>query len=54
MNTNCRGVWMLTQAALPFIPRGGRIIIVGSISGRTGGPKQVYRLYLSTAQKRQN
>lgn len=41
MDTNCRGVWLLTQAALPYIPKGGRIIIVGSISGRMGGPKQV-------------
>lgn len=33
-NTNVRGPLLLTQAALPHIPRGGRIIFISSVSAR--------------------
>lgn len=53
---NVRGPFLLIQAALPYMPRGGRIINVGSIAGKLGiGALTVYGAsksaltYISTA-----
>lgn len=35
MNTNVRGPLFLIKAALPYIPRGGRIINISSFATRT-------------------
>lgn len=36
---NLTGVFLCSQAALPFIPDGGRVINIGSVSGQIGGPR---------------
>ncbi|PYH88243.1 dehydrogenase with different specificitie [Aspergillus ellipticus CBS 707.79] len=40
MDVNVRAVVFMTQAILPFIPRGGRIVNLSSISARGGYPTQ--------------
>ncbi|GMF75912.1 unnamed protein product [Aspergillus oryzae] len=40
MDINVRAVVFMTQAVLPYIPRGGRIINLSSISARGGYPTQ--------------
>lgn len=45
IDTNLRGPYFLTQAALPYIPSGGRIILISSTSARlvgVGSPTSVY------------
>jgi len=39
-NINVRGPMLLTKAALPYIPKGGRIVLVSSVSARSGFPTQ--------------
>ncbi|EXJ78189.1 hypothetical protein A1O3_09350 [Capronia epimyces CBS 606.96] len=40
MDINLKAPVFLTQAALPHIPRGGRIVIISSVSARMGVPQQ--------------
>ncbi|KAI1618036.1 putative short-chain dehydrogenase [Exophiala viscosa] len=40
MDINLKAPIFLTQLALPHIPRGGRVIIVSSVSARMGVPQQ--------------
>ncbi|CAK7206112.1 hypothetical protein SEUCBS139899_008896 [Sporothrix eucalyptigena] len=40
VNLNCRGTFLLTQAALPHLRRGGRIVNIVSISARAAPPLQ--------------
>lgn len=47
-NTNVRGPVLLTKAALPFIPPGGRIILLSSISGRQASPGVPVPLYAAS------
>jgi 3-oxoacyl-[acyl-carrier protein] reductase len=44
-DTNVRGPALLTKAALPFIPPGGRIILLSSIAGRQASPVAPVPLY---------
>ena len=39
IDANLRGVFLCTQAALPLLRSGGRIINIGSVSGQLGGPR---------------
>lgn len=36
IDCNIRGLYFLTQKALPHLPRGGRIVIVSSVAARLG------------------
>ena len=45
LNTNVRAPYFLTQACLPYIPRGGRIILISSISARAPHPAVTNALY---------
>jgi NAD(P)-dependent dehydrogenase (short-subunit alcohol dehydrogenase family) len=38
MNVNAKGVFLCTQAALPYMTRGGRIINTASMAGKRGVP----------------
>ncbi|OAA82566.1 NAD(P)-binding domain protein [Akanthomyces lecanii RCEF 1005] len=58
MHANVRGPFLLIQAALPHMRRGGRIINVGSIAGKFGismltvyGASKAALMYLSTSMK---
>ena len=48
VNTNIRAPFFLTQACLPYIPRGGRIILLSSISARAPSPAVTVPLYAMT------
>jgi 3-oxoacyl-[acyl-carrier protein] reductase len=48
VNTNVRAPFFLTQACLPYIPRGGRIILLSSISARVPNPYVTVPLYAVT------
>jgi 3-oxoacyl-[acyl-carrier protein] reductase len=39
LEVDLKGVFLCCQEALPFLPRGGRVINVGSLSGEYGGPR---------------
>lgn len=39
LDVDLKGVFLCCQAVLPFIPEGGRIINIGSLSGEYGGPR---------------
>ena len=43
--TNVCAPYFLTQACLPYIPRGGRIILISSISARVPHPAVTNALY---------
>ena len=47
-DTNVRGPVLLTKAALPFIPPGGRIILLSSIATRQASPGAPVPLYAAT------
>lgn len=57
-HANVRGPFLLIQAAIPYMPRGGRIVNVGSIAGKLGipmltvyGASKAALTYISTAVK---
>lgn len=39
LEVDLKGVFVCCQEALPFVPDGGRIINIGSLSGEYGGPR---------------
>ncbi len=39
LDVDLKGVFLCCQAVLPYIPEGGRIINIGSLSGEYGGPR---------------
>lgn len=39
LDVNLKGVFLCCQEAIPFMPNGGRIINIGSLSGEYGGPR---------------
>lgn len=39
LDVDLKGVFVCCQEALPFLPAGGRVINVGSLSGEYGGPR---------------
>lgn len=39
LDVDLKGVFVCCQEALPFLPSGGRVINVGSLSGEYGGPR---------------
>lgn len=39
LDVDLKGVFLCCQAVLPFLPDGGRIINIGSLSGEYGGPR---------------
>jgi NAD(P)-dependent dehydrogenase (short-subunit alcohol dehydrogenase family) len=45
VNTNIRAPFFLTQACLPYISQGGRIILISSISARIPNPAVTVTLY---------
>jgi 3-oxoacyl-[acyl-carrier protein] reductase len=47
-DTNVRCLVLLTTAALPFIPPGGRIILLSSIAGRQASPGALVPLYAAS------
>lgn len=51
LDTNFCGPYLLTQAVLPYIPRGGRIIFISSISARYPTPGDRMRVPLYAASK---
>lgn len=48
VNTNIRAPYFLTQACLPYMPRGGRIILLSSIAARVPNPNVTNALYAMT------
>lgn len=39
LETNLKGTFICSQETLPYIPDGGRVINIGSVSGQYGGPR---------------
>jgi 3-oxoacyl-[acyl-carrier protein] reductase len=39
---NLRGPFVVTQEALRFLPRGGAVVNIGSVSGQYGGPRTAH------------
>ncbi|NUQ75629.1 MAG: SDR family NAD(P)-dependent oxidoreductase [Polyangiaceae bacterium] len=39
LDVDLKGVFVCCQEALPYLPQGGRVINVGSLSGEYGGPR---------------
>jgi len=39
LDTNMKGPFLCCQEALPYLPKGGRVINIGSVSGQYGGPR---------------
>lgn len=39
LSVNLTGVFLCCQEVLPYMPKGGRIINIGSVSGQLGGPR---------------
>ncbi len=39
VDTNLKGVFLCSQAVIKYMPKGGRVINIGSLSGEYGGPR---------------
>jgi 3-oxoacyl-[acyl-carrier protein] reductase len=39
VDTDLKGVFLCCQEVLPFMPAGGRVVNIGSVSGQYGGPR---------------
>ena len=39
VDTNLKGVFLCSQAVIKYMPEGGRVINIGSLSGEYGGPR---------------
>ena len=39
LDTDMKGVFICCQEVLPYMPQGGRVVNIGSVSGQYGGPR---------------